>query len=68
MLTSSNERPMPGIESHIELQGGNTMPIYYSFPSRYKMAYLNEVEHFVDILQGICNHLLLVGLEIFMLM
>ncbi|PNF29102.1 putative oxidoreductase YrbE [Cryptotermes secundus] len=51
MLTSSNERPMHGIESHIGFQGGNTMPIYYSFPSRYKMAYLNEMEHFLDILQ-----------------
>ncbi|XP_069699337.1 myo-inositol 2-dehydrogenase-like [Periplaneta americana] len=52
MLTSSNEQPMSGIESHIGLQGGNTTPIYYSFPSRYKMAYLNEMEHFLDILQG----------------
>jgi hypothetical protein len=68
MLTSSNERPMPGIESHIGFQGGNTMPIYYSFPSRYKMAYLNEMEHFLDILQGICNPLCLVGLEIFISM
>lgn len=52
MLISSNERPMPGIESHIGLQGCNTMPIYYSYPSRYKMAYLNEMEHFLNILQG----------------
>jgi myo-inositol 2-dehydrogenase/D-chiro-inositol 1-dehydrogenase len=58
MLTSSNERPMHSIESHTGFNGGNTMPIYYSFPSRYKMAYSIEMEHFLDILQGICNDML----------
>jgi hypothetical protein len=59
MLTRSTERTIPGIESHLGLHGGNTVP------SRYKMAYLNEMEHFLGILQGICDHPLLSSLFTF---
>ncbi|KAJ9594221.1 hypothetical protein L9F63_014381 [Diploptera punctata] len=52
MLICANERPMSGIESHIGSEGANYIPTYYSFPSRYRHAYLAEKEHFLDIVQG----------------
>ncbi|XP_069699335.1 inositol 2-dehydrogenase-like [Periplaneta americana] len=52
MITCGNERPMCGLESQIGLRGGLTEPIYFSFPSRYYLAYVNEMEHFLDVIEG----------------
>ncbi|PNF29151.1 putative oxidoreductase YrbE [Cryptotermes secundus] len=52
MLTCNNERPMCGMESHIGLRGRLAEPIYFSFSSRYQLAYVNEMEHFLDVIQG----------------
>jgi hypothetical protein len=52
MLTCNNERPMCGMESHIGLRGRLAEPIFFSFPSRYQLAYVKEMEHFLDVIQG----------------
>jgi hypothetical protein len=52
MLTCNNERPMCGMESHIGLRGRLAEPMYYSFSSRYQLAYVNEMEHFLNVIQG----------------
>jgi len=52
MLTCNNERPMCGMESQIGLRGSLVEPIYFSFPSRYQLAYINEMQHFLDVIQG----------------
>ncbi|XP_021930210.1 uncharacterized protein LOC110834895 [Zootermopsis nevadensis] len=52
MLICNNERPMCGVESQIGLRGSQDQPIYFSFPSRYHRAYVNEMEHFLDVIQG----------------
>jgi myo-inositol 2-dehydrogenase/D-chiro-inositol 1-dehydrogenase len=52
MLNCNNERPVCGVESHIGLRGRLEQPIYFSFPSRYHLAYINEMEHFLDVIQG----------------
>jgi myo-inositol 2-dehydrogenase/D-chiro-inositol 1-dehydrogenase len=52
MLTCNNERPMCGMESQIGLRGSLVEPIYFSFPSRYQLAYVNEMQHFLDVIQG----------------
>jgi predicted dehydrogenase len=52
MLTCNNERPMCGMESQIGLRGRLAEPIYFSFSSRYQLAYINEMEHFLDVIQG----------------
>jgi predicted dehydrogenase len=56
MLTCNNERPMCGMESHIGLRGRLAEPIYFSFSSRYQLAYVNEMEHFLDVIQGKDDH------------
>jgi hypothetical protein len=43
---------MCGLESQIGLRGSLVEPIYFSFPSRYQLAYVNEMQHFLDVIQG----------------
>jgi hypothetical protein len=43
---------MCGMESHIGLRGRLAEPIFYSFSSRYQIAYVNEMEHFLDVIHG----------------
>jgi len=43
---------MCGMESQIGLRGSLVEPIYFSFPSRYQLAYVNEMQHFLDVIQG----------------
>ncbi|PSN42099.1 hypothetical protein C0J52_02958 [Blattella germanica] len=53
MICCNNERPMSGVVSQTQgLEGPINTPNYYTFSSRYQMAYANEVEHFLDVLQG----------------
>jgi hypothetical protein len=40
------------MESHIGLRGRLAEPIYFSFSSRYQLAYVNEMEHFLDVIHG----------------
>ncbi|XP_046978693.1 uncharacterized oxidoreductase YrbE-like [Vanessa cardui] len=51
MIKVENERPIHSIELYKEQTGVNLNPIYYSFPSRYKVAYKRELEHFLDVVQ-----------------
>jgi myo-inositol 2-dehydrogenase/D-chiro-inositol 1-dehydrogenase len=52
MLICNNERPVCGVESQVGLRGRLEEPIYFSFPSRYHLAYINEMEHFLEVIQG----------------
>ncbi|XP_045489231.1 uncharacterized oxidoreductase YrbE-like [Pieris rapae] len=51
MIKVENEKPSASTDYVIEQDGCKTHPIYYSFPSRYKEAYEQEVEHFLDVVQ-----------------
>ncbi|XP_041973397.1 uncharacterized oxidoreductase YrbE-like [Aricia agestis] len=51
MIKVENERPAHSTETVIGQEGIKLNPIYYSFPSRYKIAYQNELEHFLDVVQ-----------------
>ena len=51
MIKIENERPAHSIETFIEHNGVKLNPIYYSFPSRFKVAYQRELEHFLDVVQ-----------------
>lgn len=47
-----NQRPTHSVETVLGHEGIKQMPIYYSFPSRFKTAYKLELEHFLDVVQG----------------
>ncbi|XP_039746330.1 inositol 2-dehydrogenase-like [Pararge aegeria] len=51
MIKVENEKPAHSLESYIGQDGIKLNPIYYSFPSRYKIAYRRELEHFLDVVQ-----------------
>ncbi|CAH2063355.1 unnamed protein product, partial [Iphiclides podalirius] len=51
MLKVENERPCSSLESYLGYEGVKVNPIFYSFPSRFKAAYKNELEHFLDVVQ-----------------
>ncbi|XP_063379784.1 uncharacterized oxidoreductase YrbE-like [Cydia fagiglandana] len=51
MIKVENERPVAAVESYIGHEGIKQSPIFYSFPSRYKRAYQQELEHFLDVVQ-----------------
>lgn len=55
MICADNERPFHSVTSQIGLQGLNSAPIYYSFPSRYMNGYRRELDHFVDVVVGKCQ-------------
>ncbi|XP_067006624.2 uncharacterized oxidoreductase YrbE [Anabrus simplex] len=52
MLQCNDEQPMCGFDSYLGLGGHRKSPIYYSFPSRYKIAYGLEMEHFLQVVEG----------------
>ncbi|KAJ9592037.1 hypothetical protein L9F63_001416 [Diploptera punctata] len=53
IIMCENERPLSGIKSQTKgLEGPICVPNYYTFSSRYCTAYANEMEHFLDVLQG----------------
>ncbi|KAF0312832.1 putative oxidoreductase YrbE [Amphibalanus amphitrite] len=50
LLTAGNERP---VNVHHLTSGGETaVPFYFSFPSRYSESYANELDSFLDYVQG----------------
>ncbi|XP_072942263.1 uncharacterized oxidoreductase YrbE-like [Epargyreus clarus] len=51
MIKIENERPCHSTEVVLGHEGIKLNPIYYSFPSRYKVAYQRELEHFLDVVQ-----------------
>ncbi|PBC29648.1 oxidoreductase yrbE [Apis cerana cerana] len=52
MISAVNEQPIHCVTSHNGIQGVNSPPIWYSFPSRFKNAYQAELNHFIDIVLG----------------
>lgn len=55
MIRAENEQPMGCVETMYGYRGPNTPPIYYSFASRFKLAYEYEMDHFLDIVLGKCE-------------
>ncbi|CAH0717227.1 unnamed protein product, partial [Brenthis ino] len=51
MIKAENERPAHSTETLLGHSGVQLNPIYYSFPSRFKVAYQRELEHFLDVVQ-----------------
>ncbi|XP_075972833.1 myo-inositol 2-dehydrogenase-like isoform X2 [Anticarsia gemmatalis] len=52
MIKVENEKPYHSTESYIGHEGIKHSPIYYSFPSRFKVAYQRELEHFLDVVNN----------------
>ncbi|KAK0079363.1 hypothetical protein PV325_001350 [Microctonus aethiopoides] len=55
MVRAENEQPTHSVETMFGYRGSNTPPIYYSFASRFKLAYQYEMDHFLDIVLGKCE-------------
>ncbi|XP_023238725.1 uncharacterized protein LOC111637468 [Centruroides sculpturatus] len=53
MFNSGDLRPTP--ITNYSANGSTSVPIFYSFASRYQEAYFNEMEHLADVMQGICD-------------
>ncbi|XP_038213439.1 uncharacterized oxidoreductase YrbE-like [Zerene cesonia] len=51
MIKVDNQVPAHSTEYVIKQEGVKKNPIYYSFPSRYKLAYQRELEYFLDVVQ-----------------
>lgn len=51
MVASGNERPY--LMTTSTAQGESQPPLLYSFPSRYYDGYINELNHFCDVIQGL---------------
>ncbi|KAM3968176.1 putative oxidoreductase YrbE [Aphomia sociella] len=51
MIKVENETPCHSTEAYIGQDGIKLSPIFYSFPSRYRLAYKRELEHFLDVVQ-----------------
>lgn len=49
MIKVENERPYHSTEVVIGHEGIRKSPIYFSFPSRFRQGYQNELEHFLDV-------------------
>lgn len=54
MVRVANEQPN-NVETMYGFNGPTTAPIYYSFASRFKLAYMREMDHFLDIVLGKCE-------------
>ena len=50
LLTAGNERPVN--VNHLTANGETAVPFYFSFPSRYSESYGNELDSFLDHVQG----------------
>ncbi|XP_008557743.1 myo-inositol 2-dehydrogenase [Microplitis demolitor] len=55
MVRAENEQPIHCVETMYNYNGPNTAPIWYSFPSRFRLAYIRELDHFIDIVLGKCE-------------
>ena len=52
MINAANEQPVHCVMSQIGQTGQRTPPIWYSFASRFRLAYLKEMESFIDVVNG----------------
>lgn len=52
MVNATNEQPIHCVTTQQELNGLRTAPIWYSFPSRFRLAYYLELDHFLDVVVG----------------
>ncbi|XP_014212010.2 uncharacterized protein LOC106641938 [Copidosoma floridanum] len=52
MIDATNEQPLHCVTTQIGLAGQRRPPIYYSFASRFKLAYHYEMEAFIDVVLG----------------
>ncbi|KAF2905588.1 hypothetical protein ILUMI_00587 [Ignelater luminosus] len=50
MLKVENQQPLQGVESRSE--NNRVCPIYYSFASRFQNSYVNEMDHFLNVVDG----------------
>lgn len=53
MIKVDNQQPTHGVEVHVGQSGPTKAPIWYNFASRYSESYVNEMEHFLDVVQGL---------------
>lgn len=53
MIHADNEQPIHCVQTHHNLDGPRTAPIWYSFASRYANAYRQEFEHFLEVVHGV---------------
>jgi len=51
MVQADNERPS-SVHRQYGLQGITTVPIWYSFASRFMNGYKREFDHFIDVVHG----------------
>ena len=51
MLSADNEQPNRAV--HTSYTGRHTAPMLQSFMSRFAEAYKAELEHFIDVVQGL---------------
>lgn len=52
VVEASNEQPVHCVTTQYSQNGQRTPPIWYSFASRFKLAYYKEMEHFLDVVLG----------------
>lgn len=52
MVQAENEQPIRSVRWQYGSDGPTTVPIWYSFASRYMNGYRNEFDHFVDVVLG----------------
>jgi len=50
MLQVENGRP--NITEHFTSEGISKVPMYWSFPSRHAQGYVNELQHFIEVVRG----------------
>lgn len=55
MIRADNEQPIHCVTTMLDMDGPNTAPIWYSFPSRFMRAYRAEFDHFLDVALGKCD-------------
>ncbi|CAD6231790.1 GSCOCG00001586001-RA-CDS [Cotesia congregata] len=55
LVRAENEQPIHCVETMYNYNGPNTAPIWYSFPSRFRLAYQKELDHFIDVVLGKCE-------------
>lgn len=52
MIKAENQQPIHSLETYNGIENINRPPIYFSFASRFQNGYINEMEHFLDVLEG----------------
>ncbi|XP_008211381.1 myo-inositol 2-dehydrogenase [Nasonia vitripennis] len=52
VVDATNEQPMHCVTTQYGQNGQRRPPIWYSFASRFKLAYYKEMEHFLDVVLG----------------